>query len=90
MFLSRQILPPDTYPFPQRYLALKKMVPKEREEVIPRVVIFAGKAAPGCKWAHTMLFFKRLILFRLYGKIGITFIIILNLSRDSNFCRQFD
>ncbi|GJJ13879.1 hypothetical protein Clacol_008136 [Clathrus columnatus] len=31
----------------QRYLALKKMAPEERKEVVPRVVFFAGKAAPG-------------------------------------------
>jgi len=30
-----------------RYLAIKAMTPKEREQVVPRVVIFAGKAAPG-------------------------------------------
>lgn len=34
----------------QRYLALKKMSPKERKTVVPRVVLFAGKAAPGCKF----------------------------------------
>lgn len=30
-----------------RYLALKKMTPAERKKVVPRVSIFAGKAAPG-------------------------------------------
>lgn len=32
-----------------RYLTLKKMTPEERKKVNPRVVFFAGKAAPGCK-----------------------------------------
>eukprot|EP01133_Synstelium_polycarpum_P015419 gene15419-18287_t len=30
-----------------RYLTIKKMSPEERTTVVPRVVIFAGKAAPG-------------------------------------------
>lgn len=30
-----------------RYLVLKKMTPAERKKVVPRVSIFAGKAAPG-------------------------------------------
>ncbi|EGG16597.1 glycogen phosphorylase 1 [Cavenderia fasciculata] len=30
-----------------RYLSIKKMSPEERKNVVPRVVIFAGKAAPG-------------------------------------------
>ncbi|KAN0055239.1 hypothetical protein ACTA71_008342 [Dictyostelium dimigraforme] len=30
-----------------RYLSIKKMSPKDRAQVVPRVVIFAGKAAPG-------------------------------------------
>nr|AOE43327.1 glycogen phosphorylase 1/b [Coremiostelium polycephalum] len=30
-----------------RYLTIKKMSPKDRKNVVPRVVIFAGKAAPG-------------------------------------------
>lgn len=30
-----------------RYLALKKMTAEERKAVVPRVVLFAGKAAPG-------------------------------------------
>ena len=30
-----------------RYLILKDMTPEEREQVVPRVVIFGGKAAPG-------------------------------------------
>ncbi|KAL7010423.1 Non-essential glycogen phosphorylase [Cystobasidiomycetes sp. EMM_F5] len=30
-----------------RYLTLKKMSPAERKKVVPRVEIFAGKAAPG-------------------------------------------
>eukprot|EP01133_Synstelium_polycarpum_P011498 gene11498-13412_t len=30
-----------------RYLTIKKMSPEERTSVVPRVVIFAGKAAPG-------------------------------------------
>jgi len=33
-----------------RYLTLKKMTPEERKKVNPRVVFFAGKAAPGCKY----------------------------------------
>lgn len=37
----------------QRYLAIKKMSPKERKAVVPRVVLFAGKAAPGCKFRHS-------------------------------------
>lgn len=30
-----------------RYLMLKKMSPADRKKVVPRVSIFAGKAAPG-------------------------------------------
>lgn len=30
-----------------RYLDLKQMSPAERKNVVPRVVIFGGKAAPG-------------------------------------------
>lgn len=30
-----------------RYLTIKKMSPKDRKNVVPRVVVFAGKAAPG-------------------------------------------
>ncbi|EGC29158.1 glycogen phosphorylase 1 [Dictyostelium purpureum] len=30
-----------------RYLSIKKMSPKDRANVVPRVVVFAGKAAPG-------------------------------------------
>jgi len=29
-----------------RYLIIKEMSPEERKEVVPRTVIFAGKAAP--------------------------------------------
>ena len=32
----------------QRYLTLKDMSPAERKKVNPKVVFFAGKAAPGC------------------------------------------
>ena len=35
----------------QRYLAIKSLTPEERKSiVIPRVVLFAGKAAPGCQY----------------------------------------
>jgi len=30
-----------------RYLTLKDMTPKERKQVVPRVIIYGGKAAPG-------------------------------------------
>ena len=30
-----------------RYLTIKQMSPQERANVVPRTVIFAGKAAPG-------------------------------------------
>lgn len=30
-----------------RYLTIKDMTPEERSNVVPRTVIFAGKAAPG-------------------------------------------
>lgn len=33
----------------QRYLSLKAMSPKDRKRINPRVVFFAGKAAPACK-----------------------------------------
>ena len=33
----------------QRYLTLKDMSAEERKKVNPKVVFFAGKAAPGCK-----------------------------------------
>lgn len=32
-----------------RYLTLKAMSPEERKKAVPRVVLFGGKAAPGCK-----------------------------------------
>lgn len=38
-----------------RYLAIKNMSPKEREEVVPRVVVFGGKAAPGYWMAKTII-----------------------------------
>ena len=31
----------------QRYLTLKDMTPEQRKKVNPKVVFFAGKAAPG-------------------------------------------
>jgi len=31
----------------QRYFTIKSMTPAERKDVVPRVVLFAGKAAPG-------------------------------------------
>ena len=34
----------------QRYLTLKAMTPAERKKVNPKVVFFAGKAAPGCAY----------------------------------------
>lgn len=33
--------------FQQRYFTIKSMTPEERKKVVPRVVLFAGKAAPG-------------------------------------------
>ena len=33
----------------QRYLTIKAMTPAERKKVNPKVVFFAGKAAPGCE-----------------------------------------
>lgn len=30
-----------------RYLTIKDMTPEEKSKVVPRTVIFAGKAAPG-------------------------------------------
>jgi starch phosphorylase len=30
-----------------RYLAIKEMTPEERLKVVPRTIMFAGKAAPG-------------------------------------------
>ena len=38
-----------------RYLALKKMSPAERKKVVPRVEIFAGKAAPGYYMAKLII-----------------------------------
>jgi starch phosphorylase len=32
----------------QRYLHLKSLSPEERKSVVPKVVFFAGKAAPAC------------------------------------------
>lgn len=32
-----------------RYLTIKALSPEERTKVVPRVVLFGGKAAPGCK-----------------------------------------
>ena len=34
----------------QRYLTLKDMTPEQRKKVNPKVVFFAGKAAPGCEF----------------------------------------
>lgn len=34
----------------QRYLMIKKMTPAERKKLNPRVVFFAGKAAPACQF----------------------------------------
>ncbi len=31
----------------QRYLSIKAMTPAERKKVVPRTILFAGKAAPG-------------------------------------------
>lgn len=42
----------------QRYLALKAMTPEERKKVNPKVVLFAGKAAPGCELLFECLFLK--------------------------------
>jgi len=38
-----------------RYLTLKDMTPTERKKVVPRVVIFGGKAAPGYWMAKTII-----------------------------------
>jgi starch phosphorylase len=40
-----------------RYLSLKKMTPAERAKVVPRTVIFAGKAAPGYHIAKRIIHF---------------------------------
>lgn len=31
-----------------RYLTIKAMSPADRKKVVPRVILFGGKAAPGC------------------------------------------
>lgn len=36
-----------------RYLTIKALSPAERKNVVPRVVLFGGKAAPGCKFNMT-------------------------------------
>ncbi|KAH0565437.1 hypothetical protein GP486_001172 [Trichoglossum hirsutum] len=38
-----------------RYLTIKAMTPEERKEVVPRVSIFGGKAAPGYWMAKTII-----------------------------------
>ena len=38
-----------------RYLWIKRIDPKERIKIIPRTVIFAGKAAPGYEKAKTII-----------------------------------
>lgn len=39
----------------QRYLTIKDMTPEERKKVNPKVVFFAGKAAPGCESTSLLL-----------------------------------
>lgn len=41
--------------FLQRYLTIKAMTPAERKKVNPKVVFFAGKAAPGCRFMSRFL-----------------------------------
>ena len=38
-----------------RYLRLKEMEPEERSNVVPRTVMFAGKAAPGYENAKKII-----------------------------------
>lgn len=32
-----------------RYLTIKALSAEERKQVVPRVILFGGKAAPGCE-----------------------------------------
>ena len=43
----------------QRYLTIKDMTPEERKKVNPKVVFFAGKAAPGCEYADRIIVYNR-------------------------------
>lgn len=38
-----------------RYLKIKEMSPEERAKVVPRTVVFAGKAAPGYMMAKKII-----------------------------------
>jgi len=39
-----------------RYLAIKEMAPHERVNMVPRTIIFGGKAAPGYVMAKKIIF----------------------------------
>jgi len=38
-----------------RYLAIKEMAPTERAQMLPRTVVFGGKAAPGYDMAKKII-----------------------------------
>ncbi len=38
-----------------RYLSIKEMTPEERKKVVPRTVMFAGKAAPAYVTAKNII-----------------------------------
>lgn len=38
-----------------RYLTIKEMQPEDRKKVVPRTVMFAGKAAPGYVTAKNII-----------------------------------
>lgn len=52
---KRQIL--NVFYIIHRYFSIKKMSEKERKQVVPRTVIFGGKAAPGYENAKRIIKF---------------------------------